>query len=287
MRLIVYAFHWVSRQSVDVLLPFKNIALKIGEKRAYLLLVIAVALFISGLGRFMIFLSGFLHPHFGLMVLLYFTGTTFTMRYFGDTAYGIFERLGQNNLAVAQKELSETIGCNTEGMNASEMVRATVLMVAGNSVYGIVAPMMYLFVGGVHLAMAYQAIHTLHVILGQKKEWGWGARLYDGLNFIPARITAILIVLCATCLWGTGSKAFRIFLRNGFQYHSPSGQLEGVVMAGAIGMTLRAPFIDVDVLPLFPLHDEKIDEAQPHHIMDAIKAMGVVACVMLIICMMI
>jgi adenosylcobinamide-phosphate synthase len=288
-RLVMHVLRLIEHPAVVVFPPLKNAVLKMGKEWSSVLLALSVSLFVGGVTALLISFSSYLHTKFGLIVLLYLTATTLTMRSVGDTAYGVFEGLQKNNISFAQKELFSLTGGNTEGMTESEMTRATVLTVAGNSVYGVVAPLLYLLLGGVPLAMAYQAINALHFAsqgtLPLDHKAGW-ARLYDLVNFIPARITGILMVVGAAFLFGTGSKTLMIFLRNGLQRRNPNTEIDKVVMAGAIGMTLRAPSADVEVIPLFPLREEKIDEAELHHIIDAIKLMGVVACVMLTLCIM-
>jgi len=278
----------------------KKGVLKIGEKWSGVILAIAVIALTGGIGALLIGLSNYLHPKIGLAVLLYFACTTLTMRSFGEKVYGVFKWLQEKNLSSAQKDLSlimDPIMCPcTESMTQSKIIRDTVMSVSGNSVHGVVAPLLYLLLGGVPLAMAYQAINTLYFSLGQRAEhkrsplrtgWdAWGGKLYNLVNFIPARITGVLMAIGAAFLFGTGLKTFMILLRNGLQYPSPNTEMPGVVLAGAIGMTLRSPSTDVEVLPFFPLHENEMDEAELHHIIDAIKLMGVVACVMLIVCMM-
>lgn len=291
MRVVMHVLHWIEHSAVVVPPPLKHALLKmgkqlkIGKQGSSVLLDISVSLFVGGITALLVSFCGYLHTKFGLIVLLYLTATTLTMRSVADTAYGVFERLQKKELSFAQKELSFLTGSNTEGMTESEIMRATVLSVANNSVYGVVAPLLYLFLGGLPLAIAYQSINTLH-FASQRSHPSRGATLYGLVNFVPARITGILMVVGAAFLFGTGSKTLMILLRNGLPHSNQNAEIQEVVMAGAIGMTLRVPSADVEVLPLFPLREEKIDEAQLHPIIDAIKLMGVVACVMLILCMM-
>ena len=271
---------------------FKNGVLKIGEKWAGVVLSLAVVLLTGGTGALLIFLSHHLHSKIELAVLLYLAYTTLTIRSFGDRAYEVFQWLQKKNLSFAEKELSLMTGRNKQGLPESEIIRVAVLTISENSVHGVVAPLLYLSLGGVPLAMAYQAVNTLYFSLGQKdlrnQRWGLGTvQLYDIVNCIPARITGVLMAIGATFLFGTGSKAFMILLRNCLQHHNTDVEIQDVVLAGAIGMTLRTPSADVDVLPMFPLREDQADSVQLHYIMDAVKLMCAVACIMLIVCMMI
>ncbi|MBI3358163.1 MAG: cobalamin biosynthesis protein [Nitrospirae bacterium] len=266
--------------------------LKIGEKRAGILLTLSVVFLTSGVSAGLIFLGSKLHSKIELVVLLYLAYTTLKMRSFGDQAYAVLQWLQKKNLPCAREELSRVMSYNTGDLTEAEVIRSTVLAVAENSTDGVVAPLFYLVLGGVPLAMAYKAIHTLYFAMGKTDPLyrGWGfasAQFYNLANWFPARITGVLMVVGATFLFGTGSKTFMIFLRNGLKRSNPNAAIPEVVAAGAIGMTLRNPSADVAVLPIFPLHEDEIDAVQSHHIKDAIKLMGAVACIMLILCMVI
>lgn len=166
-RVVMRVLRLIEHPAVVVPPPLKNVVLKIGQQWASVLLALSISLFVGGITALLISFCGYLHTKFGLIVLLYLTATTLTMRSVGDMAYGVFERLQKKDISFAQKELSFLTGRNMEGMTESEITRATVLSVASNSVYGVVAPLLYLFLGGVPLAMAYQCINTLHFEIGR------------------------------------------------------------------------------------------------------------------------
>jgi len=299
-------------------------ALRIGEKAAGALLAIAVIFLSGGVCAFLIFLSGNLHEKIGLVVLLFLAYTTLTMRSFGDASYAVLQSLQKNNLSSARSELSHIIGYDADAKERSDLASEseregeaklakpvegalltpvkeltesgiiffTVLAIAVNSVQGVVAPLLYLSLGGVPLAMAYKAVNTLHVAIGQKDPLYRGlgfasAHFYRLANWIPARIAGVLMAIGATFLFGTGLKTFMILFRNGLWPRRESLGMPGVVLAAAIGMTLRPPPPDGSALPNQALPIDIIDDAKLHHIKDAIKLMGAVACAMLILCLMI
>lgn len=97
------------------------------------------------------------------------------------------------------------VGRDTTSLDAPEIVRGTVETVAENIVDAIISPLFYALIGGAPLAMAYRAVNTLDSMVGYKndkyRDLGWAsARLDDVANFIPARITALLLALCAGML---------------------------------------------------------------------------------------
>ncbi len=266
--------------------------MKIGEKWAGALLALIVIFLTVVISASLIFLGSHLHAKIELTVLLYLAYTTLTMRSFGDRAYGVFQGVQKNNLSFAREELSHIISRKTEELDEAAVIRATVLAVSGNIVYGVVAPLLCLSLGGVPLAMAYKSVTTLHFIIGQKDPLyqGWGfvvARLYDWVNWLPARITGALMVIGAAFLFGTGKKTLMILVRNFLQQNSQNISIQGTIATGAMGISpMPRPPDDGRFRPLWTLPEDEVTKPQPHHIIDAIKLMGAVACVMLILCMM-
>jgi adenosylcobinamide-phosphate synthase len=120
---------------------------------------------------------------------------------------------------------------------------------------GVIAPLFYLAIGGLPLAIAYKAINTLDSMVGYKNEkylsFGWAAaRLDDVANFIPARLTGILIVLASFCYFlvrspggafSTARDSFRVMRRDGRNHTSPNSGIPEAAMAGCLGVRLGGP----------------------------------------------
>jgi adenosylcobinamide-phosphate synthase len=131
-------------------------------------------------------------------------------------------------------------------MDESDIVRATVETIAESTADGILAPLFYLALGGPPLALAYKAVSTLDSMIGHldnRYRWlGWAsARLDDVANFIPARITALLLVLSAGIVsrsWPAMQHAWQIVLRDGARHPSPNSGHPEAAMAGALGVQL-------------------------------------------------
>src|SRR5438477_4355450 len=131
-------------------------------------------------------------------------------------------------------------------MSESEIVRATVETIAESTADGIMAPLFYLVLGGAPLALAYKALSTLDSMIGHMDDryrwFGWAsARLDDVVNFLPARITALLLVLSAGIVsrsWPAMQHAWEILLRDGRQHPSPNSGRPEAAMAGALGVQL-------------------------------------------------
>lgn len=155
----------------------------------------------------------------------------------------VAHRLYAGDVQGARKELSYLVGRDTHNLDEKEITRALVETVAENTSDGVIAPIFYLAIGGPPLAMAYKAVNTLDSMVGYKNEkylyFGRAsARLDDLVNFIPARITAILIVMAAFVLRKDWRGAWRITLRDRRNHPSPNSGYPEAAVAGAIGRRL-------------------------------------------------
>ncbi|MES4787225.1 MAG: cobalamin biosynthesis protein CobD, partial [Nitrospiraceae bacterium] len=135
-----------------------------------------------------------------LIVLLSFTALA--ARDLVDHALAVLRALRTDSLDLARAAVSRIVGRDTEKLSGSEIVRATVETIAESASDGVIAPLFYLTVGGPPLALAYKAINTLDSMVGHQdakyRYFGWAsARLDDLANWVPARITALLLVLAA------------------------------------------------------------------------------------------
>jgi adenosylcobinamide-phosphate synthase len=152
--------------------------------------------------------------------------------------------LENGDLKRARLRLARIVGRDTNELGEAEICRALVETLAESLSDGIVAPLFYLAIGGVSLAMAYKAINTLDSMIGHKDErylyFGRvAARMDDAANYIPARISALLLCLAAELIpQASGARARKIWLRDGAKHDSPNaGQVEAA-MAGLLGVRL-------------------------------------------------
>ena len=151
--------------------------------------------------------------------------------------------LDAKNLDGARNELSCLVGRDTSSLDEKGITRALLETVAENTSDGVIAPLFYLAIGGPPLAMAYKAINTLDSMVGYKNEkylyFGRAsARLDDIANYIPARITAILLAVAAFILRKDWRRAWRITLRDSGNHPSPNSGYPEAAVAGALGRRL-------------------------------------------------
>ncbi len=148
-------------------------------------------------------------------------------------AYSVLEPLKRGDMEEARKNVSMIVGRDTEMLQEDGIVRACVETVAENTSDGVTAPLFYAFLGGGALAMLYRAVNTCDSMLGYKNEryaqFGWAsARLDDVLNYIPARLTAFVMLL----VHRANKRAWTLLFRDANNHPSPnSGWCEAAVAA--------------------------------------------------------
>jgi len=179
----------------------------------------------------------------GLAVNTFFIYTSLSVTSLGKASRGIYDSLKGNKVSEARDRLSMIVGRNTENLNEDEIIRATIETTAESTVDGIISPLFYACIGGAPLALAYKAINTLDSMVGYKneryKELGWfSAKLDDFANWIPARVSAILIPLSAFVLRMRFRQSIKTIAKDGNKSPSPNAGIPEAGFAGALGIML-------------------------------------------------
>jgi len=168
---------------------------------------------------------------------------TFSLTGLRRAALVVKTLLLKDRLAEARFELRSLVGRDTSKLDKSLMVSATVESVAENSCDSFVAPLFYFLLLGVPGAIAYRVINTLDAMIGHHGEFEYlgkfAARLDSVANFVPARITALIIVLAAGIRKRNASGAWRIMLRDRRKTESPNAGWTMSAIAGALGVQLE------------------------------------------------
>ncbi len=177
-------------------------------------------------------------------VLLFFC---FSTRSLVQAAVEVKDALETQGLGAGQKAVSMIVGRQTETLDRTGVVRATVETVAENFVDGFLSPLFFAVIGGVPLAVAYKMVNTLDSMVGYKNEryllFGRGAaRIDDGANYIPARISIAVISLAGAILSPRrGWRAFRTAIAEGSRHKSPNAGYPEAAFAGALGASFGGP----------------------------------------------
>ena len=172
---------------------------------------------------------------------IYLMYTVFSINSLAREGNRVYNILKEGNIERARKDLSYLVSRDTETMDEKIIIRSTMETISENTVDGIVAPMLYMFLGGLPLSMTYKAINTFDSMVGYKNEkymdFGkFSAKLDDVANFIPARITGIFIILASMILGYNGKEAWRIFFRDRKNHSSPNSAHSEASVAGALGV---------------------------------------------------
>ena len=160
-----------------------------------------------------------------------------------DESMKVYTALHNNDLEDARVKLSWIVGRDTKELTAEEVTKGAVETVAENTADGIIAPMFYMFIGGAPLAFLYKGINTMDSMVGYKNDkflyFGrCAAKLDDVANFIPARITGILMILASYFLNMNAAGAWKIFWRDRYNHLSPNSAMTESVTAGALNIQL-------------------------------------------------
>ncbi len=157
----------------------------------------------------------------------------------------VYDALRTDGVDAGRRAVSMIVGRDTSVLDAAGVTRAAVETIAENTSDGVIAPMLYTAIGGPVLGFVYKAVNTMDSMLGYKNDkymyFGrFAARLDDVVNFIPARISAYLMI-AAAFIGGRQldcKNAYRIFKRDRFNHASPNSAQTESVCAGALRVQL-------------------------------------------------
>ena len=157
----------------------------------------------------------------------------------------VYDALKTDGVDAGRRAVSMIVGRDTSVLDAAGVTRAAVETIAENTSDGVIVPMLYTAIGGPVLGFVYKAVNTMDSMLGYKNDkymyFGrFAARLDDVVNFIPARISAYLMI-AAAFIGGRqfdGKNAYRIFKRDRFNHASPNSAQTESVCAGALRVQL-------------------------------------------------
>ena len=228
-----------------------------------------------------------LHPAIGCAVEAIMTYQILATKCLKVESMKVYEQLQKQNLPAARKAVSMIVGRDTEQLDETGVAKAAIETVAENASDGVIAPMIYLAVGGPVLGFAYKAVNTMDSMVGYKNDkylyFGrCAAKLDDVVNYIPARISAWLMILASACERMNWKNAEKIYKRDRYCHASPNSAQTEAVMAGALevqlagdavyfGKVVKKPTIGDDIRPV-----EAEDIKRANHLMYLTSFLGLV-----------
>lgn len=236
-------------------------------RRGVLLWGIVVA--VSGVVPALILWGAFsLHPILGVVLESILAWLCLATRSLVTESRKVEKPLRKGDLQEARHAVSMIVGRDTAQLSAEGVTKATVETVAENTSDGIVAPLLFLILGGAPLGLVYKAINTMDSMIGYIDEpythFGhFAARADDVVNYIPARLSALVMLLAGALLGLDIRDGWRIFRRDRYKHASPNSAQTESVMAGLLGVQLagdatygghlhRKPFIGDPGRPIVP-----------------------------------
>lgn len=214
-----------------------------GERMAGVFLTILVVLPSFGLPAGIIFMAGKLHPWLAYVLEVFWMYQILAMKCLKVEALKVYDALTHQDIVLARQRLSWLVGRDTVNLSEEEIVKATVETVAENTTDGVIAPMLFMAIGGAPLGFAYKAVNTLDSMVGYRNDkyryFGTAsARADDVVNFIPARLGGFLMVIAAFLCRYDASGAWRCFVRDRNKHLSPNSAQTESACAGALGIQL-------------------------------------------------
>ncbi len=219
----------------------------------------------------------------GFVTEILFAWTCLASRNLYDEGSAVVSALEMDDTARARRRLARIVGRDTQGLNAQEISRAVIETLAESCSDGVIAPLFYMAIGGVPLAIAYKAINTLDSMIGHADERYFyfgkvAARLDDVANFLPARLTALgITVAAAAAEEADGPAALGTWLRDGMKHKSPNAGQPESAMAGALRVRLGGENFYYGERVAAPLIGDRFSSPTPKKAKQAIRIVAAVS----------
>jgi adenosylcobinamide-phosphate synthase len=209
--------------------------------------------------------------------------TCLASRSLHDEASAVVAPLEADDIVLAQQRLARIVGRDTHHLDAHEISRAVIETLAESCSDGVIAPLFYMAVGGVPLAMAYKAINTLDSMIGHTDERYFyfgkvAARLDDVASFLPSRLTALGIIAAALIAEGANpATALDTWLGDGRKHKSPNAGQPESAMSGALQVRLGGENFYKGESTLAPLIGQKFSRPSTQQAKQAIRIVAAVS----------
>jgi len=183
------------------------------------------------------------HFILGMVLTVYILYSMLAMKDMIRHVMDVYEALDRNELVEARRRVGFIVSRDTEGLSEEDVVKAALESLFENTGDGVVAPLFYTALGGAPLVVLYKAVNTLDSMIGYKNEryyyLGWAAaRTDDILNFIPARLSALAILLGGFLCRFNWKRGWVVLLRDRKKHDSPNSGWPEAAGAGVMGLRL-------------------------------------------------
>ena len=259
-----------------------------GELAGGVALVILTAGISTGVAVGLLILLGLLSPALAFVGEVILSYQMLAARSLRDESTKVQRALEQGTLDEARQAVSMIVGRDTERLDEAGVAKAAVETVAENASDGVIAPLLFLAIGGAPLGVFYKACNTMDSMVGYKNDlylyFGRAAALWDDvLNFIPARLSGVLMCLAAPLAGLKAGGAFRIFFRDRKNHKSPNSAHTEAACAGALGVQLAGSNFYFGKLVEKPTIGDPLRPVEPGDIARANRLMYATAALALVL----
>ena len=260
-----------------------------GELAGGTVLVVLVVLICTAVPAALLGLAAWIHPVVYWLLASFWCWQILATKSLKTESMKVYAPLKEGDLPAARRAVAMIVGRDTERLTEEGVAKAAVETVAENTSDGIVAPLIFLALGGPALGFFYKAVNTMDSMVGYKNEqylyFGrTAARLDDVLNFLPSRISAWLMILAAAILGMDGKNAKRIYLRDRKNHASPNSAQTEAVMAGALRVQLAGDAWYFGELYKKPTIGDPFRAVEPEDIVRANRLMYLTSALALAVC---
>ncbi|WP_295341086.1 adenosylcobinamide-phosphate synthase CbiB [uncultured Subdoligranulum sp.] len=217
-----------------------------GERMAGCVLAVVLPVGTLVLTSAVCFLAYRIHPVLSLAVQTLWCWQALAVKGLAVESRNVYRCLAAGDLPAARKAVSRIVGRDTQALNEEGVTKAAVETVAENFSDGVVAPLLYMLLGGAPLALCYKAINTMDSMVGYKNErylyFGRAAaKLDDVANYLPSRLAALFWIAAAALIGQHAGNAWKIWRRDRRNHASPNSAQTESACAGALRVQLAGP----------------------------------------------
>ncbi|MEL4105247.1 adenosylcobinamide-phosphate synthase CbiB [Oscillospiraceae bacterium WX1] len=263
-----------------------------GELTAGIFLVFCMSVVSLGAGIGLLVACQIISPYLRVIVESILVWQCLSTRSLRVASLEVFNPLRRGDLAAARAAVAEIVGRDTAGLDAGGVTRATVETVAENTADGVVAPLLFMAVGGAPLGLFYKALNTMDSMVGYQNDMYLyfgraAAKVDDVVNFIPARIAGVMMVLAAFFVRLDVKGAWQIFRRDRKNHKSPNSAHTEAACAGALGVRLGGDNFYFGALVHKPTIGDNKRPIEPDDIVRTNRLLLATAVLCLVLCLLV
>lgn len=252
------------------------------KRTAGFILALLVPTISAGITVALLFAAGRLHPFLARLLSVWISYQMLAAKSLYHESMKVYDALKRDKLEDARKAVSGIVGRDTAVLSKAGIIRAAVETVAENTSDGVIAPLFYMILLGPIGGVIYKAVNTMDSMIGYRNDRYWyfgtaAARLDDLFNFIPARLSGLLMVEASFLLRLDGKNAWKIFLRDRKKHKSPNSAHTEAACAGALDISLAGDAQYFGKLVHKPVLGEALREIEPEDIVRANRLMFMTA----------